>query len=99
MSERLVPVDELVTVDEIAKRLRWSLNTCVNVVTGRDGRYKIKFPKPLAGTAKRGVWLWMDVEEWHEKTAPKTIEARKRAAQCEAMTYKRPSWSHGRKSA
>lgn len=95
----LVPVDDLVTVDEIAKRLHWSLNSCLNVVTGRDGRYKLKFPKPLVGCAKRGVWLWTDVEAWHDETVPKSILARKRAAQTELMPYKQPNWACGRRSA
>lgn len=99
MRPNLVPVDDIVTVDEIAKRLHWSVNACLNVVTGRDGRYKLKFPRPLVGCAKRGVWLWTDVEAWYEETAPKSILSRKRTAQVPDSTYKRPSWRSGRKSA
>lgn len=99
MRPNLVPVDDLVTVDEIAERLHWSINSCMNIITGRDGRYKLKFPKPLVGRAKRGVWLWTDVEAWFEETAPKSIEARKRAAQAASMTNRRPNWRNGKKSA
>jgi hypothetical protein len=98
VTAQLVPIDDLVTVDEIAKRLHWSINATCNVVQGRDGRYKLKFPKPIVGTAKRGVWLWTDVWEWFENTAPKTVEARRRASRAAAMTCKR-DWNHGQRSA
>lgn len=98
MSERLVPVDDLVTIDEIAKRLRWSVNATANVVTGRDGRNKLKFPRPLVGRGKRGVWLWTDVWRWYEKASPRSAEARKRAGRAAAMKYTQ-NWKRGRYAA
>ncbi len=94
MSSNLVSIDDLVTLDDIAKRMHWSLNTTMNIAQGRDGRYKLKFPKPLIGPAKRGVWLWTDVWNWFEETAPKVIENRKRSAQVAETTHKR-DWRHG----
>lgn len=99
MSERLVSVDDLVTIDEIAERLHWSVNATMNIVQGRDGRHKLKFPRPLVGRAKRGVWLWPDVWEWFENVAPKNIEARRRTAYVAAMQPARRGWNHGRKAA
>lgn len=99
MDRRLVPVSELVTVDVIAERLRMSVNTASNVATGRDGRYKHKFPRPLVGRGVRGVWLWTEVEAWWIAVAPKTVEARRRAGKRSNVPYKQPSWSHGKKSA
>ena len=99
MTDRLVAVDDLVTVDEIAKRLRMSVNAVSNIVRGNEGRRKLKFPKPLVGKGTRAVWMWDDVEEWYDATAPKSLEARRRAGRAAAMTYKQPSWSHGKKSA
>lgn len=99
MSARFVPVDDLVTVDDIAERLHWSVNTTLNIVTGRDGRYKLKFPRPLVGRAKRGVWLWTDVMSWFEETTPKTIERRKRSANRTPTMRRHHDWSNGRKSA
>lgn len=96
MAQRTVPVDELVTVFEIADMLKMSVNSASNIITGRDGRYKLKFPKPLVGRGTRAVWLWTEVESWYEAVGPKT---RRRNARATAMTYKRPSWSRGKKTA
>ena len=98
MSTNLVPIEDLVTIDEIAKRLHWSVNATLNVATGRDGRYKLKFPRPLVGPAKRGVWLWTDVLQWFEETAPRTLEGRRRASRAAAMSY-RNDWKRGKRSA
>lgn len=96
MSARLVAVDELVTIDDIAKRLKISVNIASNIAQGRDGRKKVKFPKPLVGNAKRGVWLWEDVEEWLRATAPKEEDEPKKKTQ---TTFKQPCWTQGQKSA
>lgn len=74
MNERLVPVHELVTVDDIAKKLGVSVNTAANIVRGRDGKKRIQFPKPLVGVGVRAVWLWSDVADWCKQTAPKDKE-------------------------
>lgn len=98
MSERLVPVDELVTVDDIAKRLKMSVNSVSNIVKGRDGRYKIKFPKPLVGRGTRAVWQWTEVATWYESVAPNTVKARRQQANAAAMDYRR-HWCRGNRTA
>lgn len=95
----LVPVDDLVTIDEIADRLHWNVGLVLNIVTHKDERYKLKFPKPLVGPAKRGVWLWTDVEAWFEDPATQETQERKRQARAQSMTQRRSSWRSGRKSA
>ena len=99
MSISLVAVDDLVTIDEIAKRLHWSVNTTLNIAQGRDGRYKLKFPRPLVGPAKRGVWLWTDVWQWVVETTPKAAEGRLRALSSEAETSYRNDSKRGKRSA
>ena len=97
--ERVVPVSELVTVDEIARKLRMSVNAAVHMVRGRDGRAKTPFPAPLVGKGDRGVWLWTEVEEWWTASAPRSLKQRRRAARVASQTFKHQSWSHGRRSA
>ena len=92
MSTNLVQIEDLVTIDEIAKRMHWSVNTTLNVATGRDGRYKLKFPRPLVGPAKRGVWLWL------EEAAPRIAAERYRASQAAETSYLNDS-RRGRRSA
>lgn len=99
MSTSLVSVDDLVTIDEIAKRLHWSVNTTLNIAQGRDGRYKLKFPRPLVGPAKRGVWLWTDVWAWAVETTPKAAAERHRELSSEAETSYRNDSMRGRRSA
>lgn len=98
MSTMLVPIEDLVTIDEIAKRMHWSVNATLNVATGRDGRYKLKFPRPLVGPAKRGVWLWTDVWLWLEEAAPRTAAGRYRESQAVETSYLNDS-RRGRRSA
>lgn len=90
MSSRLVPVNDLVTVDDIAKRLKMSVNCVSNIVRGRDKKQKLKFPKPIVGTGTRAVWLWDEVEEWHGALELKAVKPARRPAK----TYRQPSWSH-----
>ena len=99
MSTTLVPIEDLVTIDEFAKRLHWSVNGTLNIATGRDGRYKLKFPRPLVGPAKRGVWLWTDVWQWVVETAPRTAEGRLRALSSEAETSYKNDSRRGKRSA
>lgn len=98
MSERLVPVDELVTVDDIAKRLKMGVNTVMNIVKGRDKRFKDRFPAPITGKGTRAVWLWTEVEAWYEQIEQKTIAAQRRARRV-SNTYKQPQWCRGRRTA
>ena len=93
MGSRLVPVNELVTVDDIAVRLKMSINSVSNIVRGRDGRKRLRFPQPLVGRGTRAVWLWEDVEAWYDATAPKSQQARQKAGRAAAMTYRQQSWS------
>jgi hypothetical protein len=99
MSSNLVSIDDLVTVDEIAKRLHWSVNTTLNIAQGRDGRYKLKFPRPLVGPAKRGVWLWTDVLAWVVETTPKAAAGRHLASSSGAETSYRNDSMRGKRSA
>jgi hypothetical protein len=87
VSNRLVPLDELVTVDEIAKRLHWSINSCINVVTGRDSRLKHKFPKPLVGSSKHGVWMWSDIKEWKKLVGDDYISGKQKTSKS-STSYK-----------
>ena len=98
MGSRLVPVNELVTVDDIAERLKMSVNTVSNIVRGKDGKRKLKFPQPIVGRGTRAVWLWPDVEDWHRQTTATAQNKLKRAGSS-ATTYRQPCWSHGRKGA
>lgn len=99
MSTSLVAVDDLVTIDEIAKRLHWSVNTTLNIAQGRDGRYKLKFPRPLVGPAKRGVWLWTDVWAWVVETTPRAAAGRHQVSSSEAETSYRNDSMRGKRSA
>lgn len=99
MSTSLVAIDDLVTIDEIAKRLHWSVNTTLNIAQGRDGRYRLKFPRPLVGPAKRGVWLWTDVWQWAVETGPKAAVERRLASSSEAETSYRNDSMRGKRSA
>ncbi len=92
MSTVLVSIDDLVTVDEIAKRLRISVNCATNIVTDRDSKYRIKFPKPLVGCAKRGVWLWQDIEYWIECVE---YSAQKRSRRESGSPQRQPGLSAG----
>lgn len=98
MSTRLVSVDELVSIDDIAQRLKMSVNVASNIVRGRDGRHRLKFPKPLVGRGTHAVWLWSDVEEW-AASAPKSTNNKKKSANAGTLPYKQPSWSCGRRTA
>lgn len=79
MSNRLVSVDDLATVDDIAARLKLNVNCMMNIVRGRDGRYTARFPEPILGKDTRAVWLWDDVESWYAEALPTISQARKRA--------------------
>jgi hypothetical protein len=96
MSSRLVDLDELVTVDEIALRLKMSVNAASNLVRGRSGRHKRKFPKPIVGRGDHGVWLWEDVAEWHHATVQRSTPRRPRAT---SIDYREPAWATRQRSA
>lgn len=100
MSTTLVPIDDLVTIDEIAKRLHWSVNATLNIATGKAGsKHRLKFPRPLVGPAKRGVWLWTDVCQWVVETTPKAAAERHRVLSSEAETSYRNDSRRGKRSA
>lgn len=81
MGSRQVFVNELVTVDDIAKRWKMSVGQVSNIVCGRDGRKKTHFPEPICGKGTRAVWLWPAVEEWYEKHTPKKKLEERRISQ------------------
>lgn len=100
MSQRLVSVDDLVTLEEIAKRCKMSKTAVRNIVSGRDGRKRLGFPRPVTGKGARGIWLWPEVNEWYTNTMPRTAEGRRRAARASAMKYRQtPRWQHGKRTA
>lgn len=90
MSERLVSVDELATVDDIARELHINLSVMMNIVKGRDGRAKAKFPQPVVGRGIRAVWLWDDVADWSSRAE---LHTSKKAP------VKRQPWAQGRRAA
>jgi hypothetical protein len=80
MGSRQVFVNELVTVDDLAKRWKMSVGQVSNIVCGRDGRKRTHFPQPVCGKGTRAVWLWPDAQEWFEKNAPKSKLEERRAS-------------------
>lgn len=55
-----------------------SVGQVSNIVCGRNGRRKSRFPEPLVGHGDRAVWLLEDAEAWFKKHQPKSrIEARR----------------------
>jgi hypothetical protein len=65
-----------------------SVGQVSNIVCGRDGRRKSKFPQPIKGTGTRAVWLIDDVEAWYAEHMPKSrIEARRASQKSRKQTY------------
>lgn len=55
-----------------------SVGQVSNIVCGRNGRRKSRFPQPLVGHGDRAVWLLKDAEAWYNEHQPKSrIEARR----------------------
>jgi hypothetical protein len=66
MASKMVYVNDLVTVDLIAKRKKMSVGQVTNLIKGKTAR-KQHFPQPLVGWGCRGVWLWSDVDVWFKE--------------------------------
>lgn len=94
MSERLVCIDDLITIDDVASMLNMNVSAASNIVRGRDKKQKLRFPRPVVGKGTHAVWLLNEVVEWKESVAPQKAEARRRA-----QTHRKPSWSASTKSA
>jgi len=75
----MVYVNDLVTVDLIARRKKISIGQATNIVKGRDAKKK-HFPQPLVGWGCRGVWLWSDVDTWFKEQEVKKQERREKKA-------------------
>lgn len=80
MSSKMVPVNDLVTVDMIAERLNVGVARVKNQVNGDGHRRGPKFPAPIAGSGTRGVWLWPEVREWAETSRLTEVDQARRAA-------------------
>ena len=98
MGSRQVPIDELVTVDDIATILNVSVNVASNIVRGRDGKKRLKFPQPLVGKGTHAVWLKADVMEWHRERMAREAERAKNHVEAHEYPFKQPSWAAGRAS-
>jgi hypothetical protein len=84
----MVPLNDLVTVDDLARRWNMSVGQGSNIVCGKDGRRKSKFPQPLVGRGTRAVWLLEDAEKWYQKHMPKSrIEARRASQKSRKKPY------------
>ncbi len=69
----LVEPDELVTMSEIARRLRLSREGVRKWVAGLRGSGN--FPPPVGGLTRRSpLWRWTDVIQWHKNRSPNTIK-------------------------
>ena len=80
MASKMVYVNDLVTVDLIARRKKISVGQITNLIRGRSSK-RLHFPQPLVGWGCRGVWLWSDVDTWfkeQEQTLKKKEERHNR---------------------
>lgn len=82
MASRQVYVNDLATVDTIARRKKMSVGHVSNIVKGKITKKK-GFPQPIVGWGCRGVWLWSDVDEWF-----KTQEVKEAKQKENKMRYK-----------
>lgn len=80
MASRKVDVNDLVTLDMIAKRFHMSVAQASNIVCNRWHKKRRSFPQPLKGKGTRAVWLWPDVKEWYDEVRPHETEAQRKAA-------------------
>ena len=65
-----------------------SVGQVSNIVCGRDGRRKSRFPQPVVGSGTRAVWLITDVEDWYREHMPKSrIEARRASQKSPKQPY------------
>ena len=88
MASRQVYIDELTTVDMMAKRWKMSVGQVSNIVCGRDGKKRTHFPEPIAGSGTRAVWLWSDAQEWYSRTMPKQqLEERRASKKSKKRSY------------
>lgn len=81
MASRQVPVNDLVTVDMIAKNYHMSVGQVSNIVCGRKTRKGFEFPQPIVGRGTRAVWLRDDVDDWYRKATPKQKLEERRISQ------------------
>lgn len=70
MPHRLICVDCLVTMGEIAQRLEVSLSTVDNWIQGIRGKGYAPFPEPVKSVGRTRIWDWSEVAEWHENYQP-----------------------------
>lgn len=88
MGSRQVYLNELVTVDILAKRWKMSVGQVSNIVCGRDGRRRTHFPEPLVGSGTRAVWLACDAQSWFDRNMPKQkIEERRASRKSRKAPY------------
>lgn len=88
MASRQVPVNDLVTVDDIAKRWHMSVGQVSNIVCGRNPKKGLNFPQPVVGTKTRAVWLWDDVDAWYKRAMPKQdLDERRASKKTRKMKY------------
>ena len=65
-----------------------SVGQVSNIVCGRDGRRKSRFPEPVVGYGTRAVWLIEDVEDWYKEHMPKSrIQARRACQKSQKQAY------------
>lgn len=75
MASKMVYVNDLATVDTIARRKKISVGQVTNIVKGKIAKKK-GFPQPIVGWGCRGVWLWSDVDEWFKIQEAKETKQR-----------------------
>lgn len=80
MASRKVDINDLVTLDMIAKRFHMSVAHTSNIVCNRYQKRGRAFPQPLKGKGTRAVWLWPDVKTWYDEVRPHETEAQRKAA-------------------
>lgn len=61
---RRVDVDDLVGLDEIARRLGMGYSTSAHNLVRRHA----DFPPPVANVGRIRIWTWPDVEKWAKAT-------------------------------
>lgn len=87
MASRQVPINDLITVDDMARMWHMSVGQVSNLVCGHSRKGQ-EFPRPLKGRKTRAVWLRDDVDEWYKRVMPKSeLEARRASQKSRKMKY------------
>ena len=88
MASRQEPVNDLVTVDDIAQRWHMSVGQVSNIVCGRNLKKGQNFPQPVVGRKTRAVWLRDDVDTWYKANMPKQeLEERRASKKSKKVRY------------